>query len=374
MVVKGDTCMTTNNPYIIKGIAKNQRPIICLQSSSEKTVPTEKDFIKANKSSFGSAIGTITNYATSMYNVLANYSKGSKEWEELNYRLMCMQDYQQAEIDKAKGCEARPVPKEWYNYKENKITEFDTEEVKQRKMFNLSILANKKPYFFIYNYDKLKKEYNDYMKKSEINCQRNYLLSIQELMELENPTEQQQESLRSFIINNPVNMNPSIMNRIAWLIESRFRDFAKYDFQDFDKEKFKTEMEYSQATYNRIKNLKKEYDKTLQCMIKQNYQSGQSTDESFEVKDARQVLKEYFVSRAYEICPNMEELCNVLVDVCYSKGNNDKSKQFAWDIVGEQMIENLLNKHNRCITFPTKDEDGDISYRGLKFTVKEMKM
>ena len=50
------------------------------------------------------------------------------------------------------------------------------------------------------------------------------------------------------------------------------------------------------------------------------------------------------------------------------------SKQFAWDIVGEQMIENLLNKHNRCITFPTKDEDGDISYRGLKFTVKEMKM
>lgn len=94
----GDTIMTTDNEYVLKGI-KPTLPIVCMQGSSSKVVPTEKDFIKANKASFGSAIGTITNYATSMYNVISNFEKGSREYEELLYRLMCMQDYQQAEID-----------------------------------------------------------------------------------------------------------------------------------------------------------------------------------------------------------------------------------------------------------------------------------
>ena len=82
----GDTIMTTNNKYVLKGIKKTL-PICCLQGSSTKIVPTEKDFIKANKASFGSAIGTITNYATSMYNVISNFEQGSKEYDELLYRL-----------------------------------------------------------------------------------------------------------------------------------------------------------------------------------------------------------------------------------------------------------------------------------------------
>ncbi len=69
------------------------------QGSSKKCTPTERDFIKANKDSFGSAIGSITNKGTAMYDVLAKFEKGSREYEEVSYRLYCMQDYQQAEID-----------------------------------------------------------------------------------------------------------------------------------------------------------------------------------------------------------------------------------------------------------------------------------
>lgn len=369
----GDTMFTTDNPIIAKGVHPT-KAIMCLQSSSQKTIPTEKDFIKANKQSFGSAIGTITNYATSMYNVISNFEEGTPEWEELNYRLMCMQDYQQAEIDKAKGCESRPVPKEWYNYKENKIFDEDSEEVKQKKMFNLSILANKKPYFFIYNYDKLKKEYRDYMKKSEINCQKNYLMSLEELEALENPTLQQQESLRLFKINNPVNMNPSIMNRIAWLIEDRFKDFKKYDLKEFDKEKFKTDKPYATNIYNRIKKLKKKYDEDVQQSIKSMVVGVKTNETSYEMQDARKILKEHFVKKAYDICPNTEELCNIMVDLCYSEKNSGKSKQFAWDIVGEQMIENLLNNNGRKAYFPMKDENGELTYKGLNFIVKEIDM
>lgn len=90
--------MTTDNKYIMKGI-KPTLPILCVQDGSSKVIPTEKDFIKANKNSFGSAIGSITNYGTSMYNVMGKYEPGSKEYEELVYRLRCIQDYQQNEID-----------------------------------------------------------------------------------------------------------------------------------------------------------------------------------------------------------------------------------------------------------------------------------
>ena len=94
----GDTICLTDNQYIIKGI-KPLLPIVCLQGSSTKSSPSEKGFIKANKDSFGSAIGSITNKATAMYDVLSQFEPNSKEYETLLYRLCCMQDYQQAEID-----------------------------------------------------------------------------------------------------------------------------------------------------------------------------------------------------------------------------------------------------------------------------------
>lgn len=91
--------MTTCNPYVIKGIERNSYPIVCVQGSSSKSIPTERDFIRANKASFGSAIGSITNKGTAMYDVLAKFEEGSKEHDEVLYRLICIQDYQQAEID-----------------------------------------------------------------------------------------------------------------------------------------------------------------------------------------------------------------------------------------------------------------------------------
>lgn len=212
------------------------------------------------------------------------------------------------------------------------------------------------------------------MKKSEINCQKNYLMSLEELEVLDSPTFQQQESLRLFKINNPVNMSPSLMNRVAWIVEDRFKDFKHYDLEDFDKEKFKTSKSYPTNIYNRIEKLKKEYDDSVQYSIKSTVVGIKTNETSYEMQDARKVLKEHFIKKVYDICPNTEDLCNILVDLCYSEKNSEKSKQFAWDIVGEQMIENLLNNSNRKLSFPTKDDNGELTYKGLNFTVKEIEM
>jgi hypothetical protein len=88
---------STNNKVLLKNI-KQCKPILCVQSASQKIIPKEKDFILANKRSFGNLVGTITNYATSMYSVIVNFKEGTPEWNELHYRILCMQDFQQNSI------------------------------------------------------------------------------------------------------------------------------------------------------------------------------------------------------------------------------------------------------------------------------------
>ncbi len=113
-----DTVLTTNNPTILKGIVEKQA-IICKQKTADKAVPTEEHFIQANKNGFGDAIGTITNKITSMFTVQAQYEEGSKEYNELEHRIMWGQHFQQLAIDKIKGIIGKPMPAEWYNYHAN---------------------------------------------------------------------------------------------------------------------------------------------------------------------------------------------------------------------------------------------------------------
>ena len=94
----GDTNMVTDNPVILKNTL-NPPTIICVQRNAEKKVPTEEDIISANKLGFNDEIGVVTKHATSMFNVQAGFDKDSKEYKELEYRIMCSQSYQQATID-----------------------------------------------------------------------------------------------------------------------------------------------------------------------------------------------------------------------------------------------------------------------------------
>ena len=58
-----------------------------------------------------------------MYDILAKFEKGTKEYEEMLYRITCMQGYQQEIIDSCKGIIPKQVPKEWYDYRSVKDIE-----------------------------------------------------------------------------------------------------------------------------------------------------------------------------------------------------------------------------------------------------------
>lgn len=343
------------------------KPIVCVQSASSKIVPKEKDFVIANKRSFGNMVGTITNYATSMYTVIINFEEGTPEWNELHYRITCMQDFQQNSIDLAKGIEYRPVPKEWYDYKINKIREDDDKETIKAKEFNQRILANKKPYFMIYNYDKLKAEYGKYYRANNEVCKIKFNMTVEELRDKQDKTEEEQKAYEAFALGCPVNVSPSVINRIAWHIEKHFADKSLFKIESFDKEKLKTpNINYSTTLFNRVKALKETYENDLQVIIKNN-KNGYLDDESKATINI--MLKEGFKEDIIFECGNIEIGCNVMIDVFYSDNN---SKNLLWELFGEQIIRNLIANGYNKLRFPIKDEEGDITFKGIKFRMEEV--
>lgn len=364
----GDTVMTTDNPYILKGI-KPTKALVCLQKNADKVIPTEKDFIKANKNSFGDDIGSVTNRVTSMYSVLARFPEDSPEWTELDYRIKCGQNYQQNAIDKSKGIISKPMPKEWYSYAPNKITEQDSPEVVEQKELNLRIMADKKPYFFNYVYPSLMKGYRDYIKKEQARCIRLHGMTPEELKCKLYKTEDEEEFLYYYDLLLPSDISPCIMNKITWIIENEFDGYGKQLRTingDFDHNILKGEdPSYSKTTYKRIGELYKEY---LNKVKKFEGQKSKIRMTGEERDKTRKLFMDTFIEEVTGICPNEQELCNIVLDLCYKK---EGTKKFAWDICGKTIVNNLLRKNNGCVRYPEMCEDGNIDFKGFNFKMIE---
>ena len=99
----GDIVMLTDNRILVERLIV-QPTIMCAQRRAEKCIPVEEDFIRSNIDSFGNEIGQTTNYITSMYEVMARYDPGSKEYATLDYRIKCGQLFQQNAIDYWSPC------------------------------------------------------------------------------------------------------------------------------------------------------------------------------------------------------------------------------------------------------------------------------
>ena len=80
-----------------------------------------------------------------------------------------------------------------------------------------------------------------------------------------------------------------------------------------------------------------------------------------------QKYKQIFKSDCETACPDVNKLCNILIDVCYTNRNK---KQFVWDVCGDTIIKNMLTKYNNKISFPIRDSVGNIDYRGERFKMK----
>lgn len=367
----GDTNMDTDNEIIIKRTL-NSPTIVCVQRKAEKKIPSEEDIIQANKLAFNDDIGTVTNYVTSMIERQAGYKKDSPEYDELAYRIMCGQLYQQNTIDRAKGIIAKPMPDYWYNLHRCVVKDDDDAETIKMKQKNMEIVAASKPYFMTYVYPQLKSKVKTYFKNNDygvITRFKNYgIKSIEELIDYEPKTQEMITYLDSYYKYMPVGMNECVVNRICHIFENEFDGYLskKYEQPDFDYSIMKSNVGYSKVVFNSIRDIFNRYIEDME-----NYKKKSRTQrENFGWVDKYHMFAENFKVECEKVCSNEDELCDIVLDLCYQ---TTKTKQFAWDVCGDKILDNLLKKSNNIIHVPVHVESsGDFEYCGEQFEIREV--
>ena len=119
------------------------------------------------------------------------------------------------------------MPKEWYDRASNRITDDLSTEEMHRRLLNLSILADKKPYFMRYIYPSLMAQYNTYIKNTNKKCLREFRQSIDELLEKgsDSLTPAESEFITYYIQRMPVGTHPCVMNKICLRFEDEFDNY-----------------------------------------------------------------------------------------------------------------------------------------------------
>lgn len=358
----GDLVMLTDNKVLVDNL-KELPALMCVQRKAKKKIVSESDSIQANIDSFGDDIGKTTNWITSMFDVQAQFEKGSKEYQELDYRIKCGQLFQQNAIDKAKGIIAKPMPREWHDrHSVNTI-----ENAEQRRFYQ-KIVADKKPYFMRIIYPTLMKQYNTYIKNTNKNAMREFQMTVDELLGTppERLNERQKDFLRYYHSRMPVGINNCVMNRICRRFEAEFDGYlGRHNAEtEFDYTIMKSGAEYSRSQYNAILRLYEDYNKRLRSYaVFANYERVDEYDSFSKMLE----MKSDFIHECARVCQNRFVLCDIVLDICYQRSS---TKRFAWEMCGDEIIHNLLVKNGGVIKYPTLDPSGDIQFAGNMFSLK----
>ena len=219
-----------------------------------------------------------------------------------------------------------------------------------------------------YIYPALMKEYNTYIKNTDRNALREFHVTVAELEKIpeEKRMERQNEFLRFFHKRMPVGMGDCVMNKICRKFESAFDGYiGKHNAAvRFDYRFMLSDAEYTGRQFASIKNLYNEYNHRLS-----NYAAFTDYERVDECESlaALSVMNEEFRRECSMVCSDARALCNILLDISYTKSS---TKRFAWYMCGDSIIQNLLEKNNYEISYPTKAEDGDFEYCGERYKVE----
>jgi hypothetical protein len=372
-----DILATTSNKTIIKGVYQEELPVMYYPPKAKKKKLTQDDLYKADLFSFGSIIGQITNKSTSAYAILPLFNENSIEHVTTMNRIKMCTKLQSAQIDKAKiGQEVKGIPFTWLNY--NKISEYDSDNVKENKKFLNRILLEKHPYFFIYLYKGTKTKYKNHVNRYNITCQQKYSMSLEELMNSKRKTKEQLEFLNLFEQYSPVINSDCVMNNLCKYIESV--DFGiKNIINDTKNEKFysfllNNDVEFNNDRFSLLMETYNKYKKMIHKLIPVTSQN-QSQKSGFDEGQHKLVNGQYekFKSKLSEICANENELVNYLVYLFYIEQPNS-NKELLWKLYGKNLFENIKSNTSNKIFIPIPDENGTINYLNNKYSLKEVQL
>jgi hypothetical protein len=201
-----------------------------LPTSYEKKTTLKKkiiynDLYLSDSRIFGNTIGLITNYSSTYYAMYKLDIDDDKK-KIISKRLDILNSLQSQAIDFGKGLDVMSIPKFFGDW--SKIKEDDTEEVKEKKKLNNQLIANQRPYFFRYVYSHQDKKYKNHIEKYNDWSISKWNISINQLLEIENKTDEQNKFCFYFNRYSPLFDSDSTMNNICRYMEKKVVELSEY--------------------------------------------------------------------------------------------------------------------------------------------------
>lgn len=251
------------------------------------------------------------------------------------------------EIDKTKGIVTIARPSNWFNYRENAPKDGDTMATLHHKKMNETIAVQHKPYFMTYNYNALRREYNEYMRAVRTKCMMQFRMTLDELLALKEPTDEQEKFVRYYKRLLPVTANGHVVNRISEFIENEFSGSPSLAPEPFDASVLKSG-NGDEAPYYVRKNLTDIYKAYIKL-----------TRELSADDDAAEIVLKNCIHQCDCVCPNKEQQADYIIDELYK---SQGSKKFAWLVCGEWIINNMLSSSGGVIRYPVEAKGGEVEF------------
>lgn len=369
-----DILATTSNEIMVDNTYTNDMPVVGKVEKPKKWLFEPKDLQVADKFTFGSIIGQITNNVTSIRCLMADFDEKSEEYQILINRMRMGCKLQSLQIDKAKiGRAVKGIPTVWKKWQ--KITDEDTEEqIKEKQLLN-SILCDKHPYFFIYLYKTTKNKYKKWLKDYDTSCKTRWNVSVSELEAIENKTEEQILFLERYYKSCPVIDNNSAMNMLCHYMEG-IKNNIKVNIKDRSNmsyiNSYKTIIneEIDTNVYNKIYKIIKELRETLRVSVGG---SSNKNDYNNEFNNDFSNIYEIYKNKLFNICSNQDIIINCLIDIFYIDFPS-YNKDILWNLFGNEIFHNVLKNNSKIIDYPVLDENGDILYLGKRYKVEQFEI
>lgn len=371
----GDIVATTDNPVFLRCRYDNL-PITYNKSTVDKEYIKEDELYTADIQSFNSTIGQITNISTSLYEVLAAYENDeeSKEKDEILERLKLIRKSQGDSIDKAKGIKIEPMPKHWTR----RIRNIPDGETKEYVDFCNSIVADKKPYFFRYLYDSTNAEYLNYVSRENAYTIRVFGKTVDQLLSC-NPKllscNEKDYIENQYKVYMPLIDNNGRMNKICHYMEHNLKemkiksrtttpsDVINLMLSDPDREFLDCDIELMDGFYKKYKSAKRK----AKAAAKQGIETVNGLAGNFD---------QFCSNLKSEIIDSIQNDLNYITDLAVYTSYRiypSRSKDFVWDIFGNQIIEHLKQNKQEHIILPVHDEEnGTLEYLGAKYRLQEI--
>lgn len=376
-----DILATTNNAAMIKGVYKDELPVVYDAPKPKKIRLTEDDLYMSDTFSFGSVIGSITNKSSSAYAKLPliekQFGANSPEYRLMKSRLQQCCKAQSAQIDKAKiGQEVKAVPKVWVQrntVKKDRHGKARGRRLARKTLYNNTLL-DKYPYFFRYIYQETDKSYKKYLDEYNVICRQKYKRAFHDLETLPNKTREQQELIERFYEYCPVVISDSPMNLLCRYIEDiDFHIVQKTKNSDnaFSYELYKQQgLEYA-SFYEDVKQSLQQFTAAKRNLL--------ITEQTTQTADGfyYDVISDTLKDTLSKINANPYIIVNCLVDYFYRE-KPKANKELLWETYGKYIYKNIAkNRQRATVLFPMpcrENETCDLEYLGGNYHLREVRL